>query len=251
MLQVSWPVVCRASQVAFAVPGRLAWQTRPTARVLSVRTPPGVNRATANNHFGTRVVRPSSSNRRRRAPVRLRTRLPTDACARKVRGNRARNPRCPSLMRPSRVVTVGVARVSSPADSERADFGWPEVGRSESSAATSVCVIRGAGASHVNACVIDPRPRNPIVDAGAAGFERRPTSRHAKRRRTSEAAIAPGPAEAGHYRNKTTVTKASRSEIPSLPIRPRSLPPAPSPEPPDSSPCLRVQDFGRAGHTTP
>jgi hypothetical protein len=35
-------------------------------------------------------------------------------------------------------------------------------------------VIRGAETSHVNACVIDPRPKNPIVDARATEFERRP-----------------------------------------------------------------------------
>jgi hypothetical protein len=47
----------------------------------------------------------------------------------------------------------------------------------------------------------DPRWRSLLGDAAAPGFERRPTSRHAKRRRTSEAAITLGPAQAGHYRN--------------------------------------------------
>ncbi len=58
-----------------------------------------------------------------------------------------------------------------------------EVGRSESSAATSFRVIRDAEVSNVNACVINLSSNNPIVAAvGVRAASRRPTSRRAKRR---------------------------------------------------------------------
>src|SRR6478672_13330990 len=79
----------RSSRVASAFPGRLAWQTRPVALVLTLRTPPAVIRRLSNNHFGSDVIRSAVANRRRRAPPRFRTRLPTDAGAGSVQGTAA------------------------------------------------------------------------------------------------------------------------------------------------------------------
>jgi len=55
--EIARPPVDRASQVASAFPGRLAWQTRPVALVLTLRTPPAVIRRLSNNHFGSDVIR--------------------------------------------------------------------------------------------------------------------------------------------------------------------------------------------------
>src|SRR6185369_1035144 len=86
----------RSSRVASAVPGRLAWQTRPVALVLTLRTPPAVIRRLSNNHFGSDVIRSAVANRRRPAPPRFRTRLPTNAGAGSVQGTAAttRDARC-------------------------------------------------------------------------------------------------------------------------------------------------------------
>ena len=79
----------RASQVASAFPGRLAWQTRPVALVLTLRTPPAVVPTRSNNRLGSELIRSAVANRRRRAPPRLRTRLPPDAGADSVQGTAA------------------------------------------------------------------------------------------------------------------------------------------------------------------
>jgi len=48
--------VYRASRVVSAFPGRLAWQTRPVALVLTLSTPPAVIPTRSNNQLGSELI---------------------------------------------------------------------------------------------------------------------------------------------------------------------------------------------------
>jgi hypothetical protein len=86
-----------------------------------------------------------------------------------------------------------VVPISEPT-SERADVSAKlEVGRSEVSAATSFRVIRAVGITRAGADANGCRPRKLLVAAAATGFERRLTSRHAKRGRRSARPVASAP----------------------------------------------------------
>ena len=119
-----------------AIRGRLAWQPRPPARVLSVCTPPAVIRARSSNQLGQRVIPTSVANRRRRARfaygrvcrLRVRTLGPTDrrprpAGARGVRRHRRSAARGAShRRRPAQRPRAPRVELPPPLDRERREL---------------------------------------------------------------------------------------------------------------------------------
>jgi hypothetical protein len=130
---------------AVAVRGRLGWQPRPAAPVLTTRPPPGVPRTPAHNRLGSRTLPSSAANRGRRArvafgcgcrlsPAHPRSNGPTPAGSRRPDAAGARSAREPASRaanregEPSRR-TKTVAKRDCAAVSGRRHKRWRWLGR--------------------------------------------------------------------------------------------------------------------------